>query len=360
MANINNLSTSWENHSGLEVETFIKSQLSSQATKNTNQDAAIAAQEAKNAEQDAALASQATKNDEQDAAIAALRSKNTEQDAAIAAQTTKGNNHETALTALTNKNNEQDNAIASLVTKNNEQDEALAAQATKNAQLDSKNTEQDAAIAKKINGVKVDGQELSKDSYGKVNIVMPTVDSELSTESENAIKNNVVTGEINAIKSQLTSHATKNSSQDTAIAAQATKNTEQDAAIAAQATKNNEQDTAIAAQATKNNEQDVEINNIKSQLYPAIHNTEQSMAISPNILNIWGNVSSLTLTFIDGAQEKFNEYMLEFTVSSDEFTLTLPNGIRWVEEPDWESGNTYQISILNGLAIYAEWEAAEP
>ena len=48
--------------------------------------------------------------------------------------------------------------------------------------------------------------------------------------------------------------------------------------------------------------------------------------------------------------------MLEFTVGSSEFTFTC-NNIRWVDdnEPDWTNGYTYQVSILNGLAVSAGW-----
>lgn len=87
-----------------------------------------------------------------------------------------------------------------------------------------------------------------------------------------------------------------------------------------------------------------------------VQQTQQSVAIAPNVLNVWGNVSQLAITFTAGASGVVNEYMLEFTVSGDNFALTLPNGVRWAEEPEWESGSKYQVSILNGLAIYAEWE----
>ena len=80
--------------------------------------------------------------------------------------------------------------------------------------------------------------------------------------------------------------------------------------------------------------------------------------ILPNELNKWGKIKSLTINSFQGAQEgHVNEYMLEFTVSGDDFTLTLPEGIRWVEEPTWENGYTYQVSIVNNLAVFAGWEA---
>lgn len=85
--------------------------------------------------------------------------------------------------------------------------------------------------------------------------------------------------------------------------------------------------------------------------------TEVKEFILPNVLNKWENIKSLTIHSFQGAQEGcVNEYMLEFTVSGDNFILTLPEGIRWMGEPTWENGYTYQVSIVNNLAVFAEWE----
>lgn len=86
--------------------------------------------------------------------------------------------------------------------------------------------------------------------------------------------------------------------------------------------------------------------------------TDTTVSIQPNVLNVWGNVSSLAISLVSGAQGSVNEYMLEFTVASDNFTLSLPSSVRWSEEPEWVNGNTYQVSIENNLALYAGWEAA--
>ena len=84
---------------------------------------------------------------------------------------------------------------------------------------------------------------------------------------------------------------------------------------------------------------------------------EVKASILPNELNKWGKIKSLTINSFQGAQEGYvNEYMLEFTVSGDNFTLTLPEGVRWVEEPTWEDKYTYQVSIVNNLAVFAGWE----
>ena len=86
--------------------------------------------------------------------------------------------------------------------------------------------------------------------------------------------------------------------------------------------------------------------------------TEVKEFILPNELNKWGKIKSFTINRFQGAQEVYvNEYMWEFTVSGDNFTLTLPEGVHWVEEPTWENGYTYQVSIVNNLAVFAGWEA---
>lgn len=87
--------------------------------------------------------------------------------------------------------------------------------------------------------------------------------------------------------------------------------------------------------------------------------TAQSVTIQPNVLNRWASpVNALNIMLAAGTTGVQNEYMLEFTVSGNGFTLTLNDNVRWFDEPRWENGHTYQVSILNGLAIAAGWEAA--
>jgi hypothetical protein len=52
--------------------------------------------------------------------------------------------------------------------------------------------------------------------------------------------------------------------------------------------------------------------------------------------------------------------MFQFTCpSSAATTLTLPVTIRWAndDELEPEAGYTYQVSIVDNLAVYAGWEA---
>lgn len=93
---------------------------------------------------------------------------------------------------------------------------------------------------------------------------------------------------------------------------------------------------------------------------PLVEQTATTATIHPNCLNKWTDaVQNLNITLAAGESNVANEYMLEFTVSGENFALTC-SGLRWVngETPDWEDGYTYQVSIVNGLAVAAGWEAA--
>lgn len=89
-----------------------------------------------------------------------------------------------------------------------------------------------------------------------------------------------------------------------------------------------------------------------------VNHTNTTINIKPNVLNVWGAVNSLNIGFTAGSSGDENEYKLQFKVARDNFTLTLPNGVKWIEEPEWKFGYTYQVSVLNGLALGAGWEGS--
>lgn len=94
-----------------------------------------------------------------------------------------------------------------------------------------------------------------------------------------------------------------------------------------------------------------------SAVTDVVEQSTMSASILPDVLNKWTSpVNSLSITLLNGVSGKAWEYMLEFTVGSSEFSFTC-NNIRWVDdnEPDWTNGYTYQVSILNGLAVSAGW-----
>ena len=89
-----------------------------------------------------------------------------------------------------------------------------------------------------------------------------------------------------------------------------------------------------------------------------VQQTETTVAIDPNKMNIWGSVAALNITLTPGTAGIANEYMLQFTAASDNFTLTLSDTVRWAVEPEFQAGYTYYVSIQDGLGLCAGWEAA--
>jgi hypothetical protein len=88
-----------------------------------------------------------------------------------------------------------------------------------------------------------------------------------------------------------------------------------------------------------------------------------NVSISPNILYIddddgQGKPSTNISLSPGDISGDVAEYMLRVRVLSDNRTVTFPNNITWSEgePPEFAIGVTYEISILDGLAIYAEWE----
>lgn len=74
----------------------------------------------------------------------------------------------------------------------------------------------------------------------------------------------------------------------------------------------------------------------------------------------WDTISSLTITTLEAnlVTSSLHEYMFQFTASSSGCTLTLPSSIKWMngETPTIEAGKTYQVSIVNNLAVCGMFE----
>ena len=90
--------------------------------------------------------------------------------------------------------------------------------------------------------------------------------------------------------------------------------------------------------------------------------SEPNVTIAPNKLNVWPQpMASLEITLGLGQPGIMNEYMMQFTCPQSAGTsIHFTNDIVWAndDEIDPEPGYTYQISIVNNLAVYAGWEAA--
>lgn len=77
--------------------------------------------------------------------------------------------------------------------------------------------------------------------------------------------------------------------------------------------------------------------------------------LSPNTLYKFGECSSLTVTLGAETSGIVNEYMFEFVSGSTATTLSVPDSVTWSggEAPTIEANKTYQVSIVNNLAVYA-------
>ena len=98
-------------------------------------------------------------------------------------------------------------------------------------------------------------------------------------------------------------------------------------------------------------------NNFMRKTEPVVINqTETTVEIQPNVLNVWGTVATLTITLAEADPTKYNEYMIQFESGATPTTLTLPSSVQWLTDAAIEANTTYQISIVNNLGILEGWE----
>lgn len=88
---------------------------------------------------------------------------------------------------------------------------------------------------------------------------------------------------------------------------------------------------------------------------PVAEQTEATATIAPNVLNVWGEVSSLDITLGEAKEGVINEYMFQFTSGTTPTTLVLPVDIKWVSAPNIQANKTYQVSIINNLGVIGEF-----
>jgi len=79
--------------------------------------------------------------------------------------------------------------------------------------------------------------------------------------------------------------------------------------------------------------------------------SDTTFTLTPNVFHIWGTVASLTLTLATASTTTMDEFMFQFTSGTTATTLSLPNAVKWISEPEIEAGMTYQVSIVNNIAV---------
>lgn len=78
---------------------------------------------------------------------------------------------------------------------------------------------------------------------------------------------------------------------------------------------------------------------------------EVSAELLPNVFHVFGEVSALNVTFGKGLSGIVNEYMFQFNSGAIPTVLTLPEGVKWIGSRVVKANRTYQVSILNNLAV---------
>lgn len=136
--------------------------------------------------------------------------------------------------------------------------------------------------------------------------------------------------------------------------------------------------TAVTAQAettTSGRYYKVELNSDKSAIvnvpwvnslncdYRTTTNTSAitSVELAPNIFRKFSNALaanlSITLDSSTASASTVNEYLFEFSFGSTLYTVSFPSTIKWADNktPVFKANKTYQISIVNNLAVYLEF-----
>lgn len=95
-----------------------------------------------------------------------------------------------------------------------------------------------------------------------------------------------------------------------------------------------------------------DISNKADKVTVVDHGTnDTTFALTPNVLHVWGEVAALNLTLAAETSGVVNEYMAQFTSGTTATVLTLPDTVNYIGESTIEADKTYQVSIINNLAV---------
>lgn len=84
-----------------------------------------------------------------------------------------------------------------------------------------------------------------------------------------------------------------------------------------------------------------------------------TLAIAPNVMHVWGEVASLTITLATPSDSGVvNLYSFQFTSGSTPTSLSLPASVQWPKgnELTVEAGMVYEVNIRDNKATWSGWE----
>ena len=99
---------------------------------------------------------------------------------------------------------------------------------------------------------------------------------------------------------------------------------------------------------------------VYNEVHPAVCSSQPSGGMLPNVFYNLGTLSgNTTFSFASASDNEIeNEWMFQFTTPSTAPTITWPNAITgWVggSAPTINASKTYQVSVVNGLGVIAEF-----
>lgn len=103
----------------------------------------------------------------------------------------------------------------------------------------------------------------------------------------------------------------------------------------------------------------IESGSSNNSAYPEINHgtSDTTFTLTTNTLHKWDEVTELTLTLGDENPGVVNEYLIQFTSGAIPTVLTLPKDIKWSTPLKISKNKIYQISIVDNLATFAEFNA---
>lgn len=97
----------------------------------------------------------------------------------------------------------------------------------------------------------------------------------------------------------------------------------------------------------------------KADKVRVVNQTESTVTIQPNVMNVWGTITNLNVSKGDDIADIVNNYMIRFTAGDSAAVIFNGMNVKWYggEVPTWTAGNTYEISIVDNIALWVEIEA---
>lgn len=87
--------------------------------------------------------------------------------------------------------------------------------------------------------------------------------------------------------------------------------------------------------------------------------TETTATLEPDKFYLFGEVSALNITLAPVEESYASQYIFQFTSPLESpTTLTMPVTIIWSDIPTIKGGMTYQVSVVEGLAMITGWTTA--